>query len=142
MEEITLEDLQRYQELKREIRAIEYRIEQIRYSSPPPRDVIGGRSSASAPSNPTERKALDIAEKTELLESRLRELMVYQEKIERFVYFECEDVLVRNIIAIHYLDGKTWAETSLVVCRSPNESTARSKVIRYFGGNDDIKENQ
>lgn len=138
---ITLEDLKNYQELKREIRAIEYRIEQIRYSSPSPKEVIGGRSSASVPSNPTEQKALDLAEKTERLEARLRELMEYQSRIERFVYFECEDVLVRNIIAIHYLEEKTWAETSWVVCQSLNESTARNKVIRYFGGDNDNQEN-
>lgn len=134
--QITLEDLKNYQELKREIRAIQYRIEQIRYSSPSPKEVIGGRSSASVPSNPTEQKALDLAEKEELLEDRLRALMIYQAKIERFVYFDCADPIVRNIIAIHYLEGKTWSVASWVMCQSTDESTARKAVKRYFEGED------
>lgn len=135
--QITIEDLKQYQELKREIRAIQYRIEQIRYSSPSPKEVIGGRSSASVPSNPTEQKALDLAEKEELLEDRLRALMIYQARIERFVYFDCERSDVRDIIDVHYLQGKTWATTSWVCCNmSPNASTAQMIIKRYFEGED------
>lgn len=138
--QITLEDLNNYQDLKSEIRALEYRIAQIRYSSPPPKEVIGGRSSASVPSNPTEHKALDLVEKTNLLEDRLKALRVYQARIERFVYYDCEDPLVRNIIDIHYLEGKTWAVTSWVVCQSQNKSTAKMIVKRYFEGENNENE--
>ena len=135
--QITIEDLKQYQELKREIRAIKYRIDQIRYSSPSPKEVIGGRSSATVPSNPTEQKALDLAEKETLLEDRLRSLMIYQARIEQFVYYDCTDPVVRNIIAIHYLGGKTWAQTSWICFRSTNKSTSQMVVHRYFKENNE-----
>lgn len=134
--QITREDLDNYQKIKAEIRALKYRINQIRYSSPSPKEVIGGRSSATVPSNPTEQKALDLAEKETLLEERLRSQMLYQARIERFVYYDCTDPVVRNIIAIHYLEGRTWAQTSWICFRSTNKSTSQMVINRYFKEND------
>ena len=57
--QITREDLDNYQKIKTEIRAIEDQITRIYLSSPAPREVTGGRSSVTAPGNPTERKALE-----------------------------------------------------------------------------------
>lgn len=130
--QITREDLEQYQHIKAEIRAIEDQITKIYLSSPPPREVTGGRSSVSAPGNPTERKALEAEEKKRHLESRKRALEIVQAKIERFVDYDCPDPEVRAVLRCHYLNGRSWAQTSWICFRSGNKSTAQMVIKRYF----------
>ena len=135
--QITREDLEQYQHIKAEIRAIEDQITRIYLSSPAPREVTGGRSSVTAPGNPTERKALEAEEKKRHLESRKRALELVQAKIERFVDYECEDPTVRAVIRCHYLNGRTWAQTSWICFRSANKSTSQMVINRYFKENNE-----
>ena len=135
--QITREDLEQYQHIKAEIRAIEDQITKIYLSSPPPRDVTGGRSSVSAPGNPTERKALEAEEKKRKLEERQHALELFQARIERFVDYECEDPTVRAVIRCHYLNGRTWAQTSWICFRSANKSTSQMVINRYFKENNE-----
>lgn len=130
--QITREDLDNYQKIKAEIRAIEDQITRIYLSSPAPREVVGGRSSVPAPGNPTERKALEAEEKKRKLEERQHALELFQARIERFVDYECEDPTVRAVIRCHYLNGRTWAQTSWICFRSTNKSTSQMVVHRYF----------
>lgn len=130
--QITREDLDNYQKIKTEIRAIEDQITRIYLSSPAPREVTGGRSSVTAPGNPTERKALEAEEKKRKLEQRRHALELFQARIERFVDYECEDPTVRAVIRCHYLNGRTWAQTSWICFRSTNKSTSQMVVHRYF----------
>ena len=135
--QITREDLEQYQHIKAEIRAIEDQITKIYLSSPPPREVTGGRSSVSAPGNPTERKALEAEEKKRKLEERQHALELFQARIERFVDYECEDPTVRAVIRCHYLNGRTWAQTSWICFRSANKSTSQMVINRYFKENNE-----
>lgn len=130
--QITKEDLEQYQHIKAEIRAIEDQITRIYLSSPAPREVTGGRSSVSAPGNPTERKALEAEEKKRHLEERKQALELFQARIERFVDFDCDDPQVRAVIRCHYLNGRTWAQTSWICFRSTNKSTSQMVIKRYF----------
>lgn len=134
--QITREDLEQYQHIKAEIRAIEDQITRIYLSSPAPREVTGGRSSVSAPGNPTERKALEAEEKKRHLEERKRALELFQARIERFVDYDCQDPQVRAVIRCHYLNGRTWAQTSWICFRSNNKSTSQMVIRRYFNENE------
>ena len=135
--QITREDLEQYQHIKAEIRAIEDQITRIYLSSPAPREVTGGRSSVTAPGNPTERKALEAEEKKRKLEERQHALELFQARIERFVDYECEDPTVRAVIRCHYLNGRTWAQTSWICFRSANKSTSQMVINRYFKENNE-----
>ncbi len=135
--QITREDLEQYQHIKAEIRAIEDQITRIYLSSPAPRDVTGGRSSVTAPGNPTERKALEAEEKKRHLEERKQALELFQARIERFVDFDCDDPQVRAVIRCHYLNGRTWAQTSWICFRSTNKSTSQMVIKRYFRENNE-----
>ena len=135
--QITREDLDNYQKIKTEIRAIEDQITRIYLSSPAPREVTGGRSSVTAPGNPTERKALEAEEKKRKLEERQHALELFQARIERFVDYECEDPTVRAVIRCHYLNGRTWAQTSWICFRSANKSTSQMVINRYFKENNE-----
>ena len=135
--QITREDLDNYQKIKAEIRAIEDQITRIYLSSPAPREVTGGRSSVTAPGNPTERKALEAEEKKRHLEERKQALELFQARIERFVDFDCDDAQVRAVIRCHYLNGRTWTQTSWICFRSTNKSTSQMVIKRYFRENNE-----
>ena len=135
--QITREDLDNYQKIKAEIRAIEDQITRIYLSSPAPREVTGGRSSVTAPGNPTERKALEAEEKKRHLEERKQALELFQARIERFVDFDCDDAQVLAVIRCHYLNGRTWAQTSWICFRSTNKSTSQMVIKRYFRENNE-----
>lgn len=53
-------------------------------------------------------------------------------EIEEFIA-TLEDVKLRRIIEVHYIDGKTWRQTATIVYGSPQyEDAARKRVKRFL----------
>lgn len=133
MESVTKEDLRRYLGMKATIAGLRAEIRQIRESSPKPHEVLGGRMSAKAPSDPTLRKAMQVIETENRLERKLAEYETMTDRIERWT----EDLSATNpevaeIIRLHYLHGISWATTCETMYGYRDEDRCRKTIRRWF----------
>lgn len=131
MEDITIDDLRAYRDLKVEIRAIRDEIRAIYIESPAPQEVVGGRSSVSSPGDPTARKALKAIERKERLEKKEKELQILIEHIEAYID-RMEDHHTAAIMRWHFIQGLTWRQTCVKVYGYADPDICRMAVHRYF----------
>ena len=136
MDDITRDDLIQYRHIVKEIESIRAEIETIYAESPPPKEVIGGRSSVSTPGDPTARKAMKAIEARERLEAREKELQDLKDRIDNYI-LSLEDHHIAAIIRWHYILGKSWRETGVEVYGSKeygyrNADNCQKAVQRHF----------
>lgn len=131
MEEITLEDLKKYQHLLEDIRAIEEELRTIYLQSPAPSEVAGGKASVSTPGDPTAQKAMRAIDRKEILEKLLQERDTQRTRIETFID-HLDDHHVAAIMRWHYILGQSWSQTCVRIYGYPDKDICRMTVNRYF----------
>lgn len=129
--DITLEDLRRYRALVATIAAIDAEIEAAysTVSSPSPSDVVAGRSSVRPAGDPVG----SALHRVESLRRKKAKLTEEKEAIEAFVD-GCTDQMAQAIMRLHFLAGKSWRQTAVVVYgyRYADGETCRMYIWRYF----------
>lgn len=129
--EVTLEDLRRYMAIKATIAALEAEIEAAysTVSSPVPSEIVAGKSSVRPAGDPV-GSALRRAES---LRRKQDKLIEEQEAIEAFVD-NCEDQMAQAIMRLHFLAGKSWRQTAIVVYgyKYADGENCRMYIWRYF----------
>ncbi len=135
--EIGLDDLRRYQDLKRNIASIEAEIQSLYYpvSSPSGSPIISGKSSVRTAGDPTAAAYRDISERKENLEKLQSELQTLADRIYDFVD-GMSNHHIASILRYHFLIGLTWAQTSEKVYGYVDGDICRNAVKRYFQKND------
>lgn len=125
--EVTLQDLQMYQAWKASVRAFDDEIQMVRESSARPDLNRGGKSSVRQAGDPTRSKAMRIIE----LEAKSAS---YREKIQRVEDFTeaLTEPLIQAIIRTHYIRGKTWGQTAVILYGYYDKDVCRKLISRYF----------
>jgi len=129
--DVTLEDLRRYQHIKATVATLDAAIEDAynTVSSPVPSEVIAGRSSVRPAGDPV-GAAINKANRLRRQKEKLVEEM---EAIEAFVD-ECPDLMAQSIMRMHFLLGKSWQQTAVVVYgyKYADGENCRMYIWRYF----------
>lgn len=126
-DEITIEDLQQYQDMIAVVRSTEEEIRMVRESSSHPDSNSGGKSSVRSAGNPTHVKAMRIVD----LEAKLDRYRAKMKAVEDFTE-NIEDDLIRSIIRWHYIIGKSWGQTSVIMYGYHDKDICRKMVSRWF----------
>lgn len=126
--EMTIEKLESFIGLHTEYEAIEEQINNLygHLASPNGSDVH-----SNAPSNQTERNALQIIYLKEGLVIKQRQIAKLLEEIEEWLD-TVNDAEIRAIVRWHYLLGLSWYETNKKVYAKKDYQYSRMKIMRYF----------
>ena len=133
MDNVTLEDLRKYPELMRDIRAISMEIEALYVPIKAASMTSDGSARSTTPGDPTVSSYYKREERRKKLEAHRAELMEITERIERFVD-TTDDRKVAAIMRIHFLAGKSWATTCYELFGYFDKDVCRHAVKRYFEG--------
>lgn len=138
-EKVTMETLQKYQDLQQEIRAIEAEIQSLYY--PVNAAPISGGGRSSSPGDPTASAVNRILQRKERLVSKKAEYLAITKQIESWVD-NLSDHKLAAIVRWHYLNEnpKSWAETCHIMFGYSDKDTCRRIVKNYFEGKEDEKE--
>lgn len=124
---ITVEDLRMYQAWKAAVRSNDDEIRMIRESSAKPDRNRGGKASVRETPNPTHDKAMRIIE----LEAKTDRLRAKMQAVEDFTE-ALDEPLIQAIIRTHYIRGKTWGQTSVILYGYYDKDVCRKTVGRWF----------
>lgn len=132
MDNVTLDDLRSYLDLRTAIRSLRDEIDTIEQGTYRPYDLIGSKRSRGHRSDPTARKALKLIEVRERLQRQLDEYEQITDTIERWT-LTIDDQIVAHSVRQHYLNGRSWAQTGRLLYGSPSAGdSCRMAVQRYF----------
>lgn len=129
---MTIEDLEELRYLNSEIRAVQQEIEGMynTYRSPAFEKI--GQSPLS-PGDPTAQAVSKVMQLQRKYNSMLTEMADRRDRVNAWLV-ELDDPEIRSIIRWHYLNGKSWKQTSgLVYGDRSNERNAYRVIRRYFG---------
>ena len=128
---MTIEELEQYYFIAKNIEAIELDIQKLSkpIGSPNGRENIGSRP--QSPSDPTARTAMQVIALKERLQSERERLIRLKIKIEDWLN-EVDDAEIAAIVRWHYVHFASWKKTNLKVYGYPDYRYARRKVERYF----------
>lgn len=128
---MTIEDLEELRYLDSEIQAVQREIENMynTYRSPAFEKI--GQSPLS-PGDPTSEAVHKISELQKKYNRMLTEMTDKRDRINAWVA-ELDDREIRSIIRWHYLNGKTWKQTSRLVYGENSYYNARKALMRFFG---------
>lgn len=129
---MTIKDLEELRYLNSEIRAVQQEIEGMynTYRSPA-FERIG--SSPLSPGDPTAQAVSKVMQLQRKYNSMLTEMADRRDRVNAWLV-ELDDPEIRSIIRWHYLNGKSWKQTSgLVYGDRSNERNAYRVIRRYFG---------
>ena len=128
---MTIEDLEELRYLDSEIRAVQQEIEGMynTYRSPA-FEKIG--SSPLSPGDPTSEAVHKITTLQQKYNRMLTEMADKRDRINAWVA-ELDDREIRSIIRWHYLNGKSWKQTSKLVYGANSYYNARKALMRFFG---------
>lgn len=129
---MTIEELEELRYLNSEIRAVQQEIEGMynTYRSPA-FEKIG--SSPLSPGDPTAQAVSKVMQLQRKYNSMLTEMADRRDRVNAWLV-ELDDPEIRSIIRWHYLNGKSWKQTSgLVYGYRSNERNAYRVIRRYFG---------
>ena len=129
---MTIEDLEELRYLDSEIKAVQQEIEGMynTYRSPAFEKI--GQSPLS-PGDPTSEAVHKITTLQQKYNRMLTEMADKRDRINAWVA-ELDDREIRSIIRWHYLNGKSWKQTSgLVYGGIAGERNAYRVLRRYFG---------
>ena len=129
---MTIEDLEELRYLDSEIRAVQQEIEGMynTYRSPA-FEKIG--SSPLSPGDPTAQAVSKVMQLQRKYNAMLTEMADQRDRVNAWLV-ELDDREIRSIIRWHYLNGKSWKQTSgLVYGGIAGERNAYRVLRRYFG---------
>ena len=129
---VTIEDLEELRYLDSEIRAVQQEIEGMynTYRSPAFEKI--GQSPLS-PGDPTAQAVSKVMQLQRKYNSMLTEMADRRDRVNAWLV-ELDDREIRSIIRWHYLNGKSWKQTSgLVYGGIAGERNAYRVLRRYFG---------
>lgn len=129
---MTIEDLEDLRYLDSEIQAVQREIENMynTYRSPAFEKI--GQSPLS-PGDPTAQAVSKVMQLQRKYNSMLTEMADRRDRVNAWLV-ELDDPEIRSIIRWHYLNGKSWKQTSgLVYGDRSNERNAYRVIRRYFG---------
>ena len=129
---MTIEDLEDLRYLNSEIKAVQREIESMynTYRSPAFEKI--GQSPLS-PGDPTAQAVSKVMQLQRKYNSMLTEMADRRDRVNAWLV-EIDDPEIRSIIRWHYLNGKSWKQTSgLVYGGRSNERNAYRVIRRYFG---------
>lgn len=130
-EEITLEDLRKYQSIKENLKAIKMEIDALYYPVSSVPMTSDGSTRPSLPSSPTERAFFRIEKKKARLEAKQAELNELIDRIDAFID-EVDDHHVAAIMRIHFVCGETWRGTCKQIYGYADSDICRNAVRRYM----------
>ena len=129
--DVTIEDLRRYRSLVATLASIDAEIEAAynSVSSPVPSEIIAGKSSVRPAGDPTG----SALRRVEALRRKKGTLEEEKTRIEEFVD-ACDDRTAEAIMRLHFLAGKTWRQTAIIVYgyKYADGETCRMYIWRYF----------
>lgn len=129
---MTIEDLEELRYLNSEIQAVQREIENMynTYRSPAFEKI--GQSPLS-PGDPTAQAVSKVMQLQRKYNSMLTDMADRRDRVNAWLV-EIDDPEIRSIIRWHYLNGKSWKQTSgLVYGDRSNERNAYRVIRRYFG---------
>lgn len=130
-EEITLEDLRKYQSIKENLKAIQMELNALYYPVSSVPMTSDGSTRSSLPSSPTERAFFRIEAKKARLEAKQAELDDLIDRIDAFID-DIEDHHVAAIMRMHFVVGKSWRVTCMQIYGYPDPDICRMAVRRYM----------
>ena len=130
-EEITLEDLRKYQSIKENLKAIQMELNALYYPVSSVPMTSDGSTRSSLPSSPTERAFFRIEAKKARLEAKQAELDDLMDRIEAFID-DVDDHHVAAIMRMHFICGKTWRATCKEIYGYADPDICRMAVRRYM----------
>ena len=123
-------DLKRYLHYKAALKICEEEIE-LAYrpiSSPQAKEVVGGKLSATVPSNPTEQALNEISR----LKERAHQYREIIAAVDGFID-GITDEYIWTICHLHYRRGFSWEKTAEKIYKVPNQrDTVRKAAKRYL----------
>ena len=129
---MTIEDLEDLRYLNSEIRAVQQEIEGMYNTYKSPAFERIGQSPLS-PGDPTAQAVSKVMQLQRKYNSMLTEMAERRDRVNVWLV-EIDDPEIRSIIRWHYLNGKSWKQTSgLVYGDRSNERNAYRVIRRYFG---------
>ena len=123
-------DLKQYLHYKAALRICEEEIEQAYrpISSPQAKEVVGGKLSATVPSNPTEQALNEISR----LKERAHQYREIIAAVDGFID-SIADEYIWAICHLHYRKGFSWEKTAAKIYKVPNQrDTVRKAAKRYL----------
>lgn len=129
---MTIDELEELRYLDSEIQAVQREIENMynTYRSPAFEKI--GQSPLS-PGDPTAQAVSKVMQLQRKYNSMLTEMADRRDRVNAWLV-EIDDPEIRSIIRWHYLNGKSWKQTSgLVYGDRSNERNAYRVIRRYFG---------
>ena len=129
---MTIDDLEELRYLNSEIRAVQQEIEGMYNTYKSPAFERIGQSPLS-PGDPTAQAVSKVMQLQRKYNSMLTEMADRRDRVNAWLV-EIDDPEIRSIIRWHYLNGKSWKQTSgLVYGGRSNERNAYRVIRRYFG---------
>lgn len=128
---MTIEDLEELRYLDSEIKAVQQEIEGMynTYRSPAFEKI--GQSPLS-PGDPTAQAVSKVMQLQRKYNSMLTEMADRRDRVNAWLV-ELDDPEIRSIIRWHYLNGKSWKQTSGLVYGANSYYNARKALMRFFG---------
>lgn len=129
---MTIDDLEELRYLDSEIQAVQREIENMynTYRSPAFEKI--GQSPLS-PGDPTAQAVSKVMQLQRKYNSMLTEMADRRDMVNAWI-MSLDDGEIKSIIRWHYLNGKSWKQTSgLVYGDRSNERNAYRVIRRYFG---------
>ena len=128
---MTIEDLEELRYLDSEIRAVQQEIEGMynTYRSPAFEKI--GQSPLS-PGDPTFEAVHKVMQLQRKYNAMLTEMADRRDRVNAWLV-ELDDPEIRSIIRWHYLNGKSWKQTSRLVYGANSYYNARKTLMRFFG---------
>lgn len=132
---MTIERLMAYGHIQSDIAAIELQLINLErpISSPNGRSSDGG-SGGGSPGNPTERAAFQRIDLEADLQERMDKLLQETREINDWIR-TLNNIEVEAIIRWHFLNGKTWAETSGIMYNGMSSDHCRKVFYKFKNEN-------
>lgn len=129
---MTIDELEELRYLNSEIQAVQREIEGMynTYRSPAFEKIGSSPQHAGDPTADAVRKIMDLQAKYNAM---LNEMADRRDRVNAWLV-SLDDGEIKSIIRWHYLNGKSWKQTSgLVYGGRSNERNAYRVIRRYFG---------
>lgn len=128
---MTIDDLEEFRYLSKEISAVDQRIAYLRNTYKSPAFEKIGQSPPS-PGDPTAQAAYDVCDLEQEYNEKRKELADKEKRINAWLD-TIHDPEIRLIIRCYYINGMNWNETSREVYRKNSYYNARKTLMRWFG---------
>ena len=128
---MTIDELEELRYLNSEIQAVQCEIESMynTYRSPAFEKIGSSPQHAGDPTADAVRKIIDLQAKYNQM---LNEMADRRDRVNAWL-IGLDDGEIKSIIRWHYLNGKSWKQTSGLVYGANSYYNARKVLMRWFG---------